>query len=255
MERLACGFPACVSELTLQYRMNQQIQTLANHLIYDGKLQCGNDEVRNRKVTVKEVQGGLIKNNCSGWLSAVLDPERRVVFLDTQDLCPEVLETKQENVFEAEICQKIVQEMAVFFSDSESIAILSPYRRQLALLKDVLFFRNNNSSINTESSEISESENLINKRRISEKRVEILTVDEAQGRDKSVILVSLVRSNADRKIGQLLQDKRRLNVLLTRAQKKLILIGSGVTLEKEPLLQNLLNLCKQQNWVEKYTTI
>ena len=61
--------------------------------------------------------------------------------------------------------------------------------------------------------------------------LEINTIDKYQGRDKDAIVVSFVRSNAKGKIGRLLEDKRRINVAITRAKKKLILLGSYSTLQ------------------------
>ena len=60
--------------------------------------------------------------------------------------------------------------------------------------------------------------------------VEVLTVDQAQGRDWPLVLVSMVRSNDARQAGSLLRDTRRINVLLTRAKHKLLLVGSARTL-------------------------
>lgn len=61
--------------------------------------------------------------------------------------------------------------------------------------------------------------------------LEISTIDRYQGRDKAAIILSFVRSNAEGNTGRLLQDKRRLNVALTRAKSKLIMIGSFSTLK------------------------
>ena len=61
--------------------------------------------------------------------------------------------------------------------------------------------------------------------------LEISTIDRYQGRDKPVVILSFVRSNAGGKVGRLLQDKRRLNVALTRAKVKLIMLGSFSTLK------------------------
>ena len=55
---------------------------------------------------------------------------------------------------------------------------------------------------------------------------EVLTLDQAQGRDWSVVLVSLVRSNEAGVVGELLRDRRRINVMLSRAKTKLVLVGS-----------------------------
>ena len=65
--------------------------------------------------------------------------------------------------------------------------------------------------------------------------LEVSTVDRFQGRDKECIIVSLVRSNEEGKVGGLLKDWRRINVAFTRAKKKLILVGSEWTLEREEI--------------------
>ena len=69
--------------------------------------------------------------------------------------------------------------------------------------------------------------------------VEVSTVDKYQGRDKECIIVSLVRSNTERRIGSLLRDWRRINVAFTRAKKKLILIGSETTLNSVSIWQEV----------------
>lgn len=79
--------------------------------------------------------------------------------------------------------------------------------------------------------------------------VEVLTVDKCQGRDKDVILLSLVRSNDEHNAGNLLRDWRRLNVAITRAKKKLILIGSQKTLKTVRHFADLLNLMSQRQWL------
>ena len=65
-----------------------------------------------------------------------------------------------------------------------------------------------------------------------------------QGRDKDCILISFVRSNDDDSAGNLLADWRRINVAITRARHKLVLIGSGSTLSSVPMLKHLLDLVK-----------
>ena len=81
--------------------------------------------------------------------------------------------------------------------------------------------------------------------------VEVLTVDKCQGRDKPALLLSLVRSNPEGSTGRLLADWRRVNVALTRAQKKLVLVGSAQTLTSVPLFEELLTLVKTQGWLIK----
>lgn len=80
-------------------------------------------------------------------------------------------------------------------------------------------------------------------------RVEILTADKSQGRDKECILISLVRSNDVGNIGDLLRDWRRINVSFTRAKRKLIIFGSRRTLQSDCLLSSFLKLMDSKGWV------
>ena len=79
--------------------------------------------------------------------------------------------------------------------------------------------------------------------------LEVLTVDKCQGRDKDVVLLSLVRSNDEQAAGNLLRDWRRLNVAITRAKKKLVLIGSQKTLRTIAHFAQLFDLMSQKQWL------
>jgi hypothetical protein len=84
--------------------------------------------------------------------------------------------------------------------------------------------------------------------------VEVLTVDRYQGRDKPVLLLSFVRSNAKGLVGQLLADWQRLNVALTRARVKLVMVGSVGTLErggKLPLMGRLIGMVREKGWLKE----
>uniref|UniRef100_A0A8D0G3H1 DNA replication ATP-dependent helicase/nuclease n=1 Tax=Sphenodon punctatus TaxID=8508 RepID=A0A8D0G3H1_SPHPU len=95
------------------------------------------------------------------------------------------------------------------------IGIISPYRHQLKIITDLM----PSSYVGT---------------------VEVNTVDKYQGRDKSIIIVSFVRNNNDGNLGELLKDWRRLNVAITRAKHKLIMLGCAPSLCHYPPLENLL---------------
>ena len=84
--------------------------------------------------------------------------------------------------------------------------------------------------------------------------LEVLTIDKCQGRDKDVVLLSLVRNNAELNAGNLLRDWRRLNVAITRAKKKLILIGSRKTLRTIPQFAELLQLMSNRQWLIRLTS-
>lgn len=70
--------------------------------------------------------------------------------------------------------------------------------------------------------------------------VEIGSIDGFQGREKEVVIISLVRSNQENEIG-FLRDTRRMNVALTRARRKLIVIGDSATISIHPFYQGLLD--------------
>lgn len=76
------------------------------------------------------------------------------------------------------------------------------------------------------------------------KGLELSTIDRYQGRDKPAIVISFMRSNSSGNAGRLLEDFRRLNVAVSRAKRKLVMIGSFATLNKgsdvlRPVLQKM----------------
>jgi len=82
------------------------------------------------------------------------------------------------------------------------------------------------------------------------KGVEISTIDSYQGRDKKIVIISFVRSNTKGKAGRLLNDSRRINVAISRAKRKLILIGSCKTLKNgSEVLSPLLDLIEEKQWL------
>lgn len=82
----------------------------------------------------------------------------------------------------------------------------------------------------------------------TKEEIEALTVDKYQGRDRPCIIMSLVRSNAQGSAGRLLSDWRRINVALTRAKHKLILIGCSESLRQMPLMGALLDEVDRRGW-------
>jgi DNA replication ATP-dependent helicase Dna2 len=80
-------------------------------------------------------------------------------------------------------------------------------------------------------------------------KVEMHTADKFQGRDKEMIVISLVRSNDQGNVGALLRDWRRINVAFTRARSKLIILGSKSTLCSNDLLKDFVLLMEKNSWV------
>jgi superfamily I DNA and/or RNA helicase len=106
-----------------------------------------------------------------------------------------------------------------------SIGVIAPYRAQINYLKDVI-----------EDSEVLNG--LLPQRRLS-----VGTVDSFQGQERDIIAITLTRSNPQGEIG-FLSDIRRMNVGMTRARRKLLLVGDSSTLCRHPFFVDLLAYVK-----------
>jgi len=148
------------------------------------------------------------------WILQALAPDRPVFFLDTAGLEGKERQrqgsTSRENRTESEIVEKVTVPL-LDRPEPREIGIISPYNDQVDLLKS----------------------------RLDEKDLEVKTVDGFQGREKEVIIISFVRSNPGNQLG-FLTDERRLNVSLTRARRKLIMVGDSNTLSSHETYNNLL---------------
>nr|XP_055180751.1 DNA replication ATP-dependent helicase/nuclease DNA2 isoform X2 [Nyctereutes procyonoides] len=213
-----------VVQLTVQYRMNSKIMSLSNKLTYDGKLECGSDKVANAVVNLPNLKDVKLELEFfadyseNPWMIGVFEPNNPVCFLNTDKVpAPEQVEKGGvSNITEAKLIVFLTSVFIKAGCKPSDIGIIAPYRQQLKIINDLLF----HSSI---------------------RMVEVNTVDKYQGRDKSIILVSFVRSNKDGPIGELLKDWRRLNVAITRAKHKLILLGCVPSLNRYPPLGKLLH--------------
>lgn len=213
---------SAVVQLTVQYRMNRKIMSLSNKLTYAGKLECGSDRVANAVLALPNLKDARLSLQLyadysdSPWLAGVLEPDNPVCFLNTDKVpAPEQVENGGvSNVTEARLIVFLTSTFIKAGCSPSDIGVIAPYRQQLRIISDLLA-------------------------RSSVGMVEVNTVDKYQGRDKSLILVSFVRSNEDGTLGELLKDWRRLNVALTRAKHKLILLGSVSSLKRFPPLGTL----------------
>ena len=123
------------------------------------------------------------------------------------------------NEIEAEIAIRIADDYLSDGVNESDIGIISPYADQVKIIQE-----------NTE--------------------IEVKTVDGFQGREKEIIIISTVRSNDNGNIG-FLSDLRRLNVAITRAKRKLIIIGNKDTLITNPTYERLINFCEDENLLVK----
>ncbi|XP_031092095.1 DNA replication ATP-dependent helicase/nuclease JHS1 isoform X1 [Ipomoea triloba] len=216
--RLSEAHPQAISALQSQYRMCKEIMELSNTLIYGNRLRCGSSEVENAKLTYSCSIAG------PPWMKEVMNPNKPVIFINTDLLL--AFETNDRkslsNPIEAYIISEVSNKLLNTGISQEDIGIITPYNSQADLIRQA----------------VSTS-------------VEIHTIDKYQGRDKDCILVSFVRSNENPKssVSTLLGDWHRINVALTRAKKKLIMVGSCATLSKVPLPKLLIETIEQQGGI------
>ncbi|KAL5560584.1 hypothetical protein UlMin_036795 [Ulmus minor] len=217
--RLSEAHPHAISALRSQYRMSQGIMELSNALIYGDKLRCGSSDIADAKLKFSSFKCG------SSWLNEILNPNRPVIFINT-DMLP-AFEAKDgkniNNPMEAYIVVEVAEALVKNGIEGEDVGVITPYNSQANIIR----------------------------RAINLTSVEIHTIDKYQGRDKECILVSFVRSSENPRncISSLLGDWHRINVALTRAKKKLIMVGSCNTLSKVPLLKLLIEKIDNQSGI------
>ncbi|XP_070025643.1 LOW QUALITY PROTEIN: DNA replication ATP-dependent helicase/nuclease JHS1-like [Nicotiana sylvestris] len=216
--RLSEAHPQAICTLQSQYRMCAAIMELSNALIYGHRLRCGSSQVEKAKIKYTALPSGPT------WIKEALNPDRPVVFINTDLLL--AFETNDRkavnNPMEANIIAEIVPRLLSRGILEEDIGIITPYNSQADLIRQ---------SVSTS--------------------VEIHTIDKYQGRDKDCILLSFVRSSENPRnyVSSLLGDWHRINVALTRAKKKLIMVGSCVTLSSVPLLKLLIEKVEEQGGI------
>jgi ATP-dependent RNA/DNA helicase IGHMBP2 len=214
--------PTTARMLTVQYRMHHQIMGFSSEQFYDGQLEP-HQRVRD---------AGLEAYDPS------FAPDLPVEFLDTAGFgfteitIPESRSTA--NPEEADLLLKRLAQLlepydqALHEQDPLSIGVIAPYRAQINYLKDAI---EENEVLN----------NLQQQRRLS-----VGTVDSFQGQERDVIAISLTRSNRQGEIG-FLSDIRRMNVGMTRARRKLLIVGDSSTLSSHPFFVDLLAYVKRIN--------
>ena len=192
-----------VTRLTIQYRMNEQIMKFSSDEFYKSSL-----------IAAESVCGHLLSDLPNVVPCSLTQTSIR--FIDTAgsscDERAEVDGSSRDNPGEAEHVARLVGDLVNARVPISDIAVISPYSAQVRLLRQLL----------------------------PDVSLEIDTVDGFQGREKEAIVISLVRSNLTGELG-FLADTRRMNVALTRARRKLLVIGDSSTLANHPFYLRLLN--------------
>ena len=231
--------PLSVVSLEHQYRMCEDIMTLSNTLIYNGRLKCGTPEVAKSEILIPDMpalrahhhRASTISSTWSTfcpaanpgacWIRDLLDPAVKVAFINTDRLLPLSREiakgSRITNPIEATVTTQLVESLLTVGVKATDIGVIALYRSQLALLK-----RNIHQKSSATSNILGDVAST----------VEMHTADKFQGRDKEVVVLSLVRSNDAGNVGDLLKDWRRVNVALTRARTKLLIVGSWGTMKR-----------------------
>lgn len=206
MERIVENKPETVTLLKMQYRMNEQIMKFSSEWFYHGMVESA-PTVSHR---------------------GILDYDTPMMWIDTAE-CDGKEEFVGENFgrinrAEAEMTLQTLQQYLEkigkqrILEESIDVGIISPYRAQVQLLRKELrkreFFRPYRHLLT------------------------VNTVDGFQGQERDIILISLVRSNDGGDIG-FLRDLRRMNVAITRARMKLIILGSSETMTSHPFYKKL----------------
>ena len=215
-----------VAELRTQYRMADELAKFSNVISYSGKLRAGTAEVANRTLFAPIPAPADFPD----WLRGATDPMRRVVMLDTSEVGAAAMEregAKPDNEYERAVVARVLRGLLARGAAPTDIAVLSPY----------------NAQVDAMARDLASSDDL--------KEVEALTIDRAQGRDVECVVISLVRANERRETGALLSNRRRLNVALTRARSKLVIVGNAETLKGSYEMQQVMGICSANAWITR----
>lgn len=203
MQRLVGLYgPDVTRRLKVQYRMHEEIMAFSSQEFYDAELKA-HESVRRHLLCELP---GVASNNLT---------QTAVQFIDTAgagyDEQPEPDGKSRFNPQEADLVSDKVRALLDAGVPAEAIAVIAPYSAQVRLLREKLAIDG----------------------------LEIDSVDGFQGREKEVVVLSLVRSNAEGDVG-FLADVRRTNVALTRARRKLLVIGDSATLSCHTFYQRMI---------------
>lgn len=225
-----------ISMLKTQYRMNRLVADWSSDEFYDGQL-VSHDSV------AEHTLADLVASEPSARNVPIWDP---FIAIDTaggdceedsiggqdgieQDMHRRnVLRPSRANSGEAKIVQKVVRDLIAVGVDVRDIGVLSPYSGQVELLRKLIW-------------------------KDFDRKVEVATVDSFQGREKEVVVMSLVRSNEAGEVG-FLSDERRLNVAITRARRCVIIVCDSETICTDPFLARIIEYAENCGHIRSAVT-
>ncbi len=212
LEKSVALHPEAVVLLEEQYRMNEMIMGYSSFVFYENKLKA--------HVTVAR--------------QLLFSGDRPLLFIDTagcgfdEKLEGTSVSNPEEASFLLKHLRELVTELNTHYSICEfpSIAVISPYKHQVEVLKEFL----------SGAAELTSFE----------ERITVNTIDSFQGQERDIVYISMTRSNTENVIG-FLSDIRRMNVAMTRAKKKLVVVGDSATLSQLPFYGDFISYAQERD--------
>lgn len=205
LEKLVHRYPEAVVLLEEQYRMHEQIMGYSSDTFYEGRLKAH-----------ATVAGHTI-----------FDGAPALSFIDTAGCGYDEkaegtgITNPEEAGFLVRHVRQLAGHLAEYYppKDFPTLAIISPYRHQVQLLKDLV----------ASAADLKPYAD----------KIAVNTIDSFQGQERDIVYIGMTRSNADNRIG-FLSEIRRMNVAMTRARKRLVVIGDSATLSRLPFYAGLI---------------
>jgi ATP-dependent RNA/DNA helicase IGHMBP2 len=212
MEKAVDLHPEAVVMLKEQYRMNEVIAGFSSKEFYEGRLKAA--------------------PTVAHW--KLMPADQPLLFIDTAGCGFEEkhdgtsISNPEEARFLLEQVSRYVLELQTIYTTEifPRIALISPYRHQVEILKEGV------PSIPS----LQELNGVLS----------VNTIDSFQGQERDAVFISMTRSNADNTIG-FLSDIRRMNVAMTRARKKLVVVGDSATLSQFPFYADFIHYAQEHN--------
>lgn len=212
MEKVVSLHPEAVVMLKEQYRMNEVIAGFPSREFYQGKLYAA--------------------AQVAHW--KLLPADQPLHFIDTAGCGFEEkyegtsISNPEEAKFTVEQVSRYVEELQTIYTADAfpSIAVISPYRHQVELLKERISSHPALQALNGALS--------------------VNTIDSFQGQERDAVFISMTRSNTENTIG-FLSDIRRMNVAMTRARKKLVVVGDSATISQFPFYADFIHYAQERD--------
>jgi ATP-dependent RNA/DNA helicase IGHMBP2 len=212
LEKCVAWHPESVVMLEEQYRMHEAIMGYASSIFYKGKLRA-HATVANR---------------------SLFNGDEPLLFIDTAG-CGYEEKTAGTRISNPEEAAFLVQHLVSYVATLRThyneehfptIAIISPYRQQIEVLQEAVQQQPELQAIRD--------------------KMTVNTIDSFQGQERDIVYISMTRSNPDSRIG-FLSEIRRMNVAMTRAKQKLVVVGDSATLSQLPFYAHFIKYATERD--------